>query len=317
MWRDEPLNIFNLYHPPNIGNLPGVFDNLLSGNTLLLGDLNAKHPAWGCSTQNQRGFDLLHSIDDSGFMIFNDGTPTHSSYSYNTSEALDLSIVSPTIFPICIWTVMKNIGSDHSPILIEIKKKQCTLLNRKKYWNFAKADWKAFGGLVDTLAESGILSSDLDTNWITFKHMLFKATKRTIPRGKVKLFNPYFTHNLPILLPLLQKRENLRLELKYSNTEQNRTEMNKVNAEIKRTYMLLRRKKWMDTCEGLDARSSDTKLWKLIKNISSEQPQIKRCNTILDSDGNIPIDEKAAADLLGEHYQKTSEWTYRPRLVNS
>ncbi|GFR04187.1 DUF5641 domain-containing protein [Trichonephila clavata] len=40
--------------------------------------------------------------DDRGFMFLNDGSPPpHSSYSYNTKEALDISIVSPDIYPHC------------------------------------------------------------------------------------------------------------------------------------------------------------------------------------------------------------------------
>ncbi|GFX48199.1 hypothetical protein TNCV_3931491 [Trichonephila clavipes] len=67
-------------------------------------------------------------MDDSAHLALNDGFPTYSSHSYHTEEALDVSIVSSDIFPFCKWTVLQDIGSDHLPILVELKWKQLTQL---------------------------------------------------------------------------------------------------------------------------------------------------------------------------------------------
>ncbi|GIY89670.1 hypothetical protein CEXT_137291 [Caerostris extrusa] len=64
-------------------NHSNYLTNLLNGSTICIGDLNAKHTVWG-SSDNTRGCDLLNLIDDNGFLFLNDGTPTHSSFSYNT-----------------------------------------------------------------------------------------------------------------------------------------------------------------------------------------------------------------------------------------
>ncbi|GFR19186.1 hypothetical protein TNCT_665951, partial [Trichonephila clavata] len=61
-------------------------------NTIIVGDLNAKHTIWGSSCNNDRGEDILQMMGHTEFMILNDGTPTHSCFSYNTPEALDISI---------------------------------------------------------------------------------------------------------------------------------------------------------------------------------------------------------------------------------
>ncbi|GFU71261.1 probable RNA-directed DNA polymerase from transposon BS [Trichonephila clavipes] len=70
-------------------------------------------------------------MDDSAHLALNDGSPTYSSHSYHTEEALDVSIVSSDIFPFCKWTVLQDIGSDHLPILVELKWKQLTQLVKK------------------------------------------------------------------------------------------------------------------------------------------------------------------------------------------
>ncbi|GFY14826.1 hypothetical protein TNCV_648691 [Trichonephila clavipes] len=124
LWRGNPLNIFNMYHPPDLKSLPTDLQDLFTLGTICLGDLNAQHPIWGCSTANLRGNELLDIIDDKCFSILNDGTATHFSYSYNTKEALDISITSSDLGPCCKWTLLKNLGRDHLPILLELKKRQ-------------------------------------------------------------------------------------------------------------------------------------------------------------------------------------------------
>ncbi|PRD25240.1 UNVERIFIED_CONTAM: hypothetical protein NCL1_41476 [Trichonephila clavipes] len=83
-------------------------------DAIFLGDLNAKHPSWRCTVSNTRKYDLLNGADDKALISFNDDSPTQASFSYITSEALDVSLVSPGLFPHCDWTVLVVITSAHS-----------------------------------------------------------------------------------------------------------------------------------------------------------------------------------------------------------
>ncbi|GFY11169.1 probable RNA-directed DNA polymerase from transposon BS [Trichonephila clavipes] len=130
-WRGKPLDIINVYHPPNHKPLPTALSNLLNKNSIIVGDLNAKHPSWGCSCSNARGEELLQLLDDTESMILNDGTHTFTSYSYNTSAALDIAITSSELFPQCSWRVLDTIGRDHFPVLICFKRRQKGLLTAR------------------------------------------------------------------------------------------------------------------------------------------------------------------------------------------
>ncbi|GFX76836.1 hypothetical protein TNCV_1952771 [Trichonephila clavipes] len=44
IWKGKPLNIFNMYHPPDLKSLPTDLQNLFSVGTICLGDLNANTP---------------------------------------------------------------------------------------------------------------------------------------------------------------------------------------------------------------------------------------------------------------------------------
>ncbi|GFW63774.1 hypothetical protein TNCV_3743821 [Trichonephila clavipes] len=85
-------------------------------DAIFFGDLNAKHPSWRCTVSNTRKYDLLNGADDKALISFNDDSPTQASFSYITSEALDVSLVSPGLFPHCDWTVLFGLAihqNDH------------------------------------------------------------------------------------------------------------------------------------------------------------------------------------------------------------
>ncbi|GBO16873.1 hypothetical protein AVEN_148339-1 [Araneus ventricosus] len=249
-------------------------------------------------------------IYDKGFITLNDGTYTHYSYSYNSKEALDIVFVSPDLGPSCKWKVQENIGSDHLPILIELKKRQSLRFNIKKLWNLKRADWLSFTTFIDNEISKNPLTEDLDTNWNTLKKIMPTAAKYNIPRSKMKNKRPYLTSNSPSLQPLLEERKRIVDVLNSNNNNQDRIELNKVNAELKRKYAQMKRDKWNELCTSLDSRSSNGKLWKLVKNIGKEQPQVEKCNNIKNRDGTVARDDGQAANILGLHYQNISKLTF-------
>ncbi|GFV65981.1 hypothetical protein TNCV_1303721 [Trichonephila clavipes] len=164
IWRGKPLNIFNMYHLPALKSLPTDLQDLFTVGTICLGDLNAKHPIWGCSTANPRGNEFLDINDDKCFSILNYGTATHFSYSYNTKEALDISIASFDLESSCKWTLLENLGSDHLLILIELKKRHLVPTSNNKQWIFKKEDWQSFAKAVDNGIKSIPLTDSVDLN---------------------------------------------------------------------------------------------------------------------------------------------------------
>lgn len=306
IWRGKPLNIFNVYHPPDVKSLPNDLQDLFNAGTICLGDLNAKHPIWGCSTANQRGNELLDMIDDRSFTILNDGSPTHFSYSYNTKEALDISIVSSDLGPGCGWTVLENLGSDHLPVLIELKKRQLVPTSKDKQWIFKKADWQLFTEIIDNEIRRKPLSDCVEMNWSSFRDIILTAARKSIPRGQLKNKKPYITSKSPLLQPLLGERKRIFETRDTGNNKLARVELNKINAKIKRLYAQIKRDKWNDLCSSLDSRTSDGKLWKLVRNISNEQPQEEQSNTIQNEVGELAENDEEAANLLGLYYQNIS-----------
>ncbi|CAF3931915.1 unnamed protein product [Rotaria sp. Silwood1] len=85
-----------------------------SNHTILLGDFNAKHIDWGCSTTNPKGAQLLKWINDNNLIIHN----TNMSTSLRSSNIIDL-IISNQQRDSIDCTSLPYTCSDHFPIFIE------------------------------------------------------------------------------------------------------------------------------------------------------------------------------------------------------
>ncbi|UYV65249.1 hypothetical protein LAZ67_3003707 [Cordylochernes scorpioides] len=241
--QNKTINIFNMYHPPNNKLIDdGTMAQFLTDNTIIVGDLNAKHQLWGCSMPNPRGKILSNLFDDNAFMCLNDGNPTHHSYSYNTAQALDISFSSPDIFHKCKWQILKSIGSDHLPILIEISTKTKTSSIKEKFWNFKKANWNLYQqNTNEDFRKAPTSIKDLEQNWISFKNTIIKAAKVSIPRGNIKKWIPNYTHQAKDIQTLITKRNELQKKCTQNQTNC-RTELNIVNAKIKSTHNIFHEK---------------------------------------------------------------------------
>ncbi|UYV80255.1 hypothetical protein LAZ67_18002170 [Cordylochernes scorpioides] len=191
---------------------------------------------------NPRGKILSNIFDDNAFMCLNDGNPTHHSYSYNTAQALDISFSSPDIFHKCKWQILKRIGSDHLPILIEISTKTKTSSIKEKFWNFKKANWNLYQkNTNEDFRKAPTRIKDLEQNWISFKNTIIKAAKVSIPRGNIKKWIPNYTHQAKDIQTLITKRNELQKKCTQNQTNC-RTELNIVNAKIKSTHNIFHEK---------------------------------------------------------------------------
>ncbi|GFX86378.1 RNA-directed DNA polymerase from mobile element jockey [Trichonephila clavipes] len=166
-------------------------------------------------------------IDDSGVRFLNDGTPTYSSYSYATMEALDVAVVSPNIFSGSNWSVLGNIRSNPLPILIKLDARQSVYKDRKKFWNFKKADWESYSSSADSEINRNPLTKAIESDWLTLKDVIIRNAKKTIPRGNFRKTKKRFIHKSEPLQNLLEEKNiylghlvyllDLQLEPSYRN----------------------------------------------------------------------------------------------------
>ncbi|GFX85665.1 RNA-directed DNA polymerase from mobile element jockey [Trichonephila clavipes] len=144
---------------------------------------------------------------------------------------------------------------------------------------------------------------NLEQGWHIFKEVIIHALEQSIPRGNFKHQKSYFQHSDPGLRTLILKRNALHRKLTLTGDREDKVELKKLNTRIKQLYIKLKREAWTGLCSNIDAKTLNTKLWKLAQSLSYNQPQNMPCNTVLTSDGKAAPDDKTAAKILGEFYK--------------
>ncbi|KFM59141.1 hypothetical protein X975_26775, partial [Stegodyphus mimosarum] len=177
-------------------------------------------------------------------------------------------------------------------------------------WNFKKADWKLFEDLSNDLFSQEPLSDDLEGEWSSFKCIIFKDAKATIPRGEHKRIRTRHVHKEDPIQTLLVKRDYL-LKITRNGGMDKRIELNKLNAEIKRNYVIVKRTNWQNLSKSLDYRSLNTELWNLAKKLDQLKPGNEDTNAIIDDNSHVSMDDRDGADALAKHYAKVSRLNFK------
>ncbi|GFY78763.1 uncharacterized protein TNIN_216541 [Trichonephila inaurata madagascariensis] len=224
-------------------------------------------------------------------MLLNDGTHNFTSYSYNTSEALDIAVTSSEIFPNApgeSWTQLEVIISQ---FLLNLRKGRKYVRHRKCFGILERLS----GALMHIKLSLTPFTNHLEENWKNFRTIILDNAKTFIPRGNIRRHVPFFTHYASSLKPLLDKRDELRKSLGDGSLHL-RAEINKINAETKLIYTQLKRSRWKDMCESLDYRTANPKLWRIVKDINREQEQSEERDSVTDNNGQ----NSAKVNRLGE-----------------
>ncbi|CAF5210608.1 unnamed protein product, partial [Rotaria magnacalcarata] len=103
------------YSPPNETLPLNVFNDILrrNSNTIILGDLNAKHSSWSNTTDNHKGRVLFEWLNENHIQVINKFIPT----STRSKAVIDL-ILAPTSICSDSFSVLPTVGSDHYPTIV-------------------------------------------------------------------------------------------------------------------------------------------------------------------------------------------------------
>ncbi len=89
-------------------------------NFIVLGDFNAKHSAWNCSSNNRAGKVLHNMLHNSNFVIHHPDSHTHFPHCGNKPSTIDFALTnSPMLFS-NIYTMDNALPSDHHPVVCTI-----------------------------------------------------------------------------------------------------------------------------------------------------------------------------------------------------
>lgn len=266
---DRQLLIVSDYIPPT-SSCPAEYSPSirhlldLEGDVLFLGDFNAHDELWNSSRSDPRGNMLAEDIDDSFFGVLNDDSPTRWIAADRPSSP-DISLASSSVLPLCSWSALRALSSDHLPIVInvEIPTETAPVMNRSTIFNYDKADWELYTEETKQafLALNLNVFEDPVKGEKTLRQILLRAGSHCIPAGRRKLCSPALS---PEVTDLIAQRDSLR------DVDPSSPELPDMNNNIRELVDAVRRKRWEDHVSSFDYRTKPHKLWRTIKALKGQ-----------------------------------------------
>lgn len=183
-------------------------------NFVLLGDLNSRHPYWGCFNTNRAGRILYQLINENRFDIHFPDSSTYFSGSYRRPSTIDLVLKNSSI-RVNSLEVSYEIQSDHLPILLDLNV-HCHRndLQVTPIPCYSRANWTRFKTIIDRSIDLNYFSltpdcstTDIDDRVSKLTDLIIRATNQSVPLYTPRHDNP----NVPqSLLNLIHERRRLR-----------------------------------------------------------------------------------------------------------
>ena len=260
---DDEVHLYNVYIPPvsscSSGFRPQLDELFNSRHAIIMGDFNAHHSTWRSAlAEDTRSQLLAYTLDSKTCVVLKGDEPTRAA-SNGTLSSPDITIASASLATTANWSTETALNSDHKPIIVELQIQEPTVNSeRRKYVNFAKADWDGFKSFMEDSIQN-LPQGDLLQSERAFRNKMQKAARKFIPNGRISTVQPGF----PTAAAKLADETN---KLRAQNPAA--PQINEMNKKIRDLVEEHRREKWTEHLEKCDLRSGVKCLWNTIKTLS-------------------------------------------------
>lgn len=271
-----PLTILCVYCPPknkiNMSKLKNIITSLPKPY-IISGDFNAHHVAFGCTLTKTRGKNLYDLIDDLNLCILNTGSATTVRRPNDNISAIDVTLVSPELVPLCDWYVGEDpLGSYHYPTFTNIIASPNTYeinKNLNKYM-YNKANWEKYYFLSESHFNNFKISNeDPVGSYNKFCSILNNLKDECVPKlryGTKKKDNkapaPWWNDicakavkDCKLALGIYRRNLNMENYLNYK----------KMEAKKKRIIKEEKRKSWKNLCTTFNRYTPISRIMNFIK----------------------------------------------------
>ena len=308
VWFGErKLKVYNIYSPPK-ETFTFSSQEIIYKNTVLAGDFNGHSPLWGYTDNNASGINIENLCLSTNLVCLQDenSPPTLLHKVHGTQHRPDLTLVSADLQSLSSTEVLKDISSDHRPILLKLDiAKQKSERKRKTRWNFRKADWNKFQREIDAALPPQEDLHNMDTNQAneSITAAILKAAQQSIPRGSIKNFKPFWNEKLD---QAVQARQMARENYEKDNTPENRTLYHKAMAEAKLITKASKKEAWTEKCESLDLQSGGREAWQLLHNLSGVDKRVN-AKPFTDENSEVLTTDKKKAEHLNKFFASVTK----------
>ena len=294
-----------IYNPPN--NI-GCFDVLpIEENCIFFGDFNSPSQRWGYNSTTNAGKNKENFIDTSTLEIIrstiDDDYTFLSPIGSKTNPDLVLSNIKTQ------YEVHQNsigiIGSHgHKIIKINIFDQIMKQLKETKSipaWNFKKVNWEDYCDLSRKIFDESMITKNSDISEKKIRNAFLYCARRTIPKGKVANYKPFWNDKLT---ELSKARDDAFLKLDSQWSTVNKNHLMKCQNELDEELLSAKEKKFLNELESLDYRFASANTHKKISTMNENI--FERSNSVLVKGDKIISDNKKKAQAFVKHFSKVS-----------
>ena len=296
------LDITNLYSPPR--SEERIIDWIpATKNCLIAGDFNGHSGIWDpFQPEDSMGSKIADYIVENDLICCNNGSPTRVSRVTGGLSAPDITLASKNLENAIEWNTINELGSDHIPIVFEIKNEKTKTIPTEKEstmkWKRKKVDWSAFEAEVEDKLDGTYRRKDnLHRRVANFNKILTNAgwthVGKTQPKKKDPILNPD-------IRSAIKRRNNFRDEISSK-----RTEWIEACQEVNLKIAEAKEKSWIEFLDELEDDPDTAKVWRTIRSLSGN-PDNPGPNEALLHNGKLITSPKKKADLFMSHYAKVS-----------
>lgn len=316
------LTVASVYLSPNDKDAASKFNNLLAElpkPALILGDLNAHHPAWGSRMTNvskaaqKRGSQILEQIVRHDMLVLNDKTHTRLDPVSGNTQALDVSICSTAIAYKFEWNVVPDCGdSDHFPILIKEPGDPDVTTCRRK-WIYDRANWRLFEELTSQSIRPGQALTVKE-----FTSRIITAAEASIPRTSGKPGRKAVSWwNQDVAQAVKTRRKRLRALRRMEENDPRKPEALKLFQEARKHCRKIiqdaKQTSWENFVQSINTETTSSEVWNRVNRLLGK----RQSNMIsLNLPDGFTNNGKAVANALAEEYhKKSSDANYNAKFL--
>ncbi|KAK9881280.1 hypothetical protein WA026_015402 [Henosepilachna vigintioctopunctata] len=306
--------IFSYYHPPG-DILPADFLEYIATipNSILLGDLNARHTQFGDTITNRNGRILSECLIQNNLWRCYNTYPTF--FGHTGMSITDHIIITPDLIHFfeepCF--IGQTITSDHLPLLIHsnISYPPPPAPSIISFKDHKHANWEEFQNNVAlNLPPLQPLHNQLqiDQSISSFSTFISQTYNACVPEKLIDINRPPLP---PFIVSLIKSKRRLYRTYLRTRNDALKTEYNRLSAMIRREINRFKEEKWSDLTSSLDFRNGK-EYWRKFRMLTGSRS--RQITHLKSPEGQLTSDPQEKADIFKQHLQNIFKIPQSPRF---
>lgn len=301
------VRLVNAYCPPRhpIEEIISTVENIITEDTIISGDFNARSVAWADTCTNSRGNKLLsfankhslfilHSTETPSFQVARGGKVFESN--------IDITLVTPSLVALVTdWDLAPHdIASDHHPINFTIFGRTSDYPkidpSTRKRWKLSEVDWQCFRAILSlntpeidsTMSTASSLDCWLSKFYNRVNHSVSAAGGQESKQGKISPF-PWWNEEIDNLCETLRKARRRKMRASPRSKKLFYTWIGNLIIKIRDRIDTARKQYWAEFFTTATPDTAWASYYKVIK-ARQKTPLTKRLeidDTVVTGDQNL------------------------------